>query len=164
MVPHGVLYTQMFIKQCNRIAGSTLFAVEKIFSASDPADSALIAMILPLISVIIIKFAHLTKILPHIHATVDAHFIHRLLDVANQTNYPLDIIAAKLMAIIRGLVVAVTTMEDLITARRADFASPPVVFTPVLHFSKIEPRLAGGPHIPGVGLSCASTAARWSEK
>lgn len=101
--------------------------VEEILFAPNSTDTTVIAMILSFLYIIVIEFAHPTEILPHIYPAVRADLRNWLLSVADHTNYPLNIVTADLVAISRGLVVAVAAVEDLVAAWGANLAPPSVV-------------------------------------
>lgn len=83
MMPHGVLHTRVIIAQTYRIARSTLFAVEEVLTTTNSADTTVIAMELPLINIIVVEFALITKIFSHIDTTVCAEATDWLLRVTD---------------------------------------------------------------------------------
>lgn len=129
----------MVVAQYNRIARSTLYTVEEVFLATNPANATIIAMVLPFLCIIIIKFAYITVVLSHIDSTAYANLRHQLFSITEQTNYFFNILATYCMTISRsrGIVVAVAAGEHLVAARRHNFAPPPIMLAPVLHLAHV---------------------------
>uniref|UniRef100_A0A0A9DI36 Uncharacterized protein n=1 Tax=Arundo donax TaxID=35708 RepID=A0A0A9DI36_ARUDO len=63
----------MVITQCNRITRPTLYTVEEVFLATNPAYATTIAMVLPFLCIIIIKLANVAEVLPQIDSTAYTH-------------------------------------------------------------------------------------------
>lgn len=93
MVAHGILYAQMIIAQTSGIARPTSLAVKIILTTSNSADPTIVTMKLALLNIIIVEFADVTEIFPHIDATVSTNLSNRLLGVTNRTNNLFDILA-----------------------------------------------------------------------
>lgn len=53
---------------------TTFLAVEEILLATNSANTTIITMILPLLSVIIVKFADITEVISHFHPTIGTNF------------------------------------------------------------------------------------------
>lgn len=126
----------MLITQVKRVTCSAFLAVKEILLPSHPANTAFIAMKLPLRFIIIEEPANLAEVLPHANPAVGAHLRNRLLGVADGTDHLVDIMAAELVVV--GVVVAVAAGEGLVAAGGADHAPPAVVLAAVAHLAEAE--------------------------
>jgi hypothetical protein len=57
--------------------------MEKILASTNPADPTVMAMKVVFISIVIIKFANITEVFPHVNTAIRTKFGSRLLCVAN---------------------------------------------------------------------------------
>jgi hypothetical protein len=57
--------------------------MEKVIASANPADPTVMAMKVVFVSIIIIEFANITEVFPHVNTAIRTKFGSRLLCVAN---------------------------------------------------------------------------------
>lgn len=123
--------------------------MKEFLSATNSTNSTFITMKLLLLSIIIIEFANIAKIFPHVDTTVGTNPSNLLLLIANRTYHLLNVVPNNFMTILvvaqrcHGFVMAVAAWEDLVAAWGSNFAASLVMLASVLHFSKVFLSLSG---------------------
>lgn len=146
VAPHCVLHANVGILDLRRITGAAGVAMEVVFTTANAAESAFFTVedLLPQ-AVIVPKVALWAEVSCE-KAAANFAILHRGLPVAtNVANHLGNLGSIELVWPLTGtggLVVAVTTPEDLVAAQRPDPAAPPVVLAARLLHPPGGPSLA----------------------